>query len=107
MLTPANRASCGPLGANGLPANAIDPESGRCAPLSTFINVLLPAPFSPISANTRPERTSSATSLSACVAPKRLEMRIMFSNGADMLRGSVLSKADAEITIDAKGTRVL
>src|SRR6516165_4522180 len=47
------------------------PSSGLCAPESTFIKVLLPAPFSPTNANTSPARTDKSTPSSATVAPKR------------------------------------
>ncbi len=50
------------------------PLSGVTAPLSTFMSVLLPAPFSPISANTSPLFASSETCHSARVGPKLLLM---------------------------------
>src|SRR5579884_52132 len=41
------------------------PASGGCAPASTLISVLLPAPFSPTSASTSPARKSRSTPRSA------------------------------------------
>jgi len=65
-----------------VPATCIVPESASQAPLSTFISVLLPAPFSPISAITRPAVISNETSSSAWVAPNRLAMPDMPSRAA-------------------------
>ena len=45
----------------------------------TFINVLLPAPFSPMSACTSPLRNSRLTPSSATVGPKRLWMLVRLS----------------------------
>src|SRR5436309_82444 len=50
------------------------PASGRTAPLSTFISVDLPAPFSPTRAWTSPRRSTRLTPRSACVGPKCLWM---------------------------------
>ena len=45
----------------GCPAIRISPPSGGWTPPRIFISVLLPAPFSPISASTSPGRASSDT----------------------------------------------
>src|SRR5688500_7812344 len=45
------------------------------------MSVLLPAPFSPMSASTSPARTSSSTFLRARVAPNDLETADMRSSG--------------------------
>src|SRR5258708_26341215 len=59
------------------------PSSGGCAPESTFISVLLPAPFSPTSASTSPARTKRSTPSSATVAPKRFRTPSMRKSSAD------------------------
>src|SRR5258705_8273275 len=68
---PQSRAWRGFAGVNDRPSSSMEPASGRSAPLKTFMSVLLPAPFSPMSACTSPAWTSSETLRSACVAPKR------------------------------------
>src|SRR5882672_10199087 len=55
------------------PSMAISPASARYAPLRTFINVDLPAPFSPSSTWTSPARRSKSTPSSATTPGKRLE----------------------------------
>ena len=64
----------------GAPSSSSVPASGRSAPASTFISVLLPAPFSPSSACTSPARDardrrrrarSSRRTRLRCRAPKR------------------------------------
>src|SRR5262245_9196213 len=84
MATPRRRASSGPRGAYGRPSSAIAPASGRTAPLSTFISVDLPAPFSPTRAWTSPGKSSRSTPRSACVGPKRLSMAVMARRGGVM-----------------------
>ena len=69
---PAAAASSGLRGAKGDPSSRISPASARRLPPSTFINVDLPAPFSPTSPRTRPAPTAKETSLSARVAKKLL-----------------------------------
>src|SRR5271156_3001808 len=70
----------------------MDPESGRYAPARIFMSVLLPAPFSPMSARTSPDSTPSETPSSALVAPNDLvTSRISRSTAAshtDSLRAS-------------------
>jgi hypothetical protein len=58
----------------GLPSRMISPASGVYTPDSIFIRVLLPAPFSPITAWISPLRTVRCTPRSARVAPKRFSM---------------------------------
>src|SRR5438876_11572587 len=69
---PLSRASSGLAGAYARPSTSIVPASGLIRPASTFINVLLPAPFSPISACTSPFCKRRFTPSSATVGPKRL-----------------------------------
>src|SRR5689334_1747287 len=71
MDTPLSWAARGPSGRNDLPASVIVPRSGTTAPDSTFISVLLPAPFSPRSAWTSPGSASRSTPASAVTAPNR------------------------------------
>jgi hypothetical protein len=52
----------------------IVPASGGSAPASTFMSVLLPAPFSPMRAWTCPAWSSKVTPSSAMVAPKRFSI---------------------------------
>src|SRR4051812_12793429 len=61
-----------PLSTTGWPLISSSPSSGEYAPPRIFINVLLPAPFSPISASTSPAFDSNDTSLSATTPGKRL-----------------------------------
>src|SRR5262249_16816367 len=58
----------------GCPLISIVPRSGCTDPASTFISVLLPAPFSPINACTSPCCKRRFTSFSASVGPKLLLM---------------------------------
>ena len=58
----------------GLPWKVMVPLSAMYMPMSTFIKVDFPAPFSPISACTVPLRTVSPTSLSAFTPGNDLEM---------------------------------
>src|SRR2546429_7679809 len=69
---PLSRASSGLAGAYARPSTSIVPASGLIRPASTFIKVLLPAPFSPISACTSPFCKRRLTPSSATVGPKRL-----------------------------------
>src|SRR5215831_1395318 len=69
MSTPARRASTGRGGRYGEPSSKSSPESGKVAPARTFISVLLPAPFSPMSACTCPGSAEKLTPPRATVAP--------------------------------------
>src|SRR3981081_506338 len=66
------------------------PSSGLCAPESTFINVLLPAPFSPTKAKTSPARTDKSTPSSAMVAPKRFRTPSIRSSSVCSAMGKLL-----------------
>src|SRR5829696_8558428 len=94
---PHCRAWWGFAGVKCLPSRSISPASGRHAPLSTFMSVLLPAPFSPISACTSPGATSSATSRRACVAPKRFCTPDIFSR----------NDTSVEVFVDGRMQQVL
>ena len=59
---PSRFASRTPESTTGLPSSWISPSSGRYAPPRIFISVLLPAPFSPMSASTSPAESVSETS---------------------------------------------
>src|SRR5947209_6254571 len=83
---PQCRAWSGFSGTNGWPSSSRVPASGRYAPLSTFIKVLLPAPFSPIKAWTSPGATSSDTPRSARVAPKLFLMPFRRRAAGDVMR---------------------
>src|SRR4029453_3787161 len=78
---PLSLASSGLVGRYGLPSIDIAPSSDRREPAMTFINVLLPAPFSPMRACTSPFRRSRLTPSRATVGPKRLEMDERVSMG--------------------------
>src|SRR6187399_61799 len=65
-----------------LPSSRTCPSSGSCAPPRIFINVLLPAPFSPINASTSPRPSDRETSLSATTPGKRLVMPRIESKSA-------------------------
>ena len=69
---PWRLASSGDAGRYGWPSIAIVPASARSAPASTFISVLLPAPFSPMSAWTCPAWSSKLTPSSATVGAEAL-----------------------------------
>jgi len=55
-----------------LPLSRMRPEVGRSTPVTQLKNVLLPAPFGPITARISPRRTSRLTLLSAVNPPKRM-----------------------------------
>src|SRR5262245_11515279 len=72
----------------GAPSSRISPASGCSTPASTRIKVLLPAPFSPISATASPRCTTKSTAESACTPGKPLSTPRASSNGAGI--GSLL-----------------
>ncbi len=84
--TPASSASRGRRGANGAPSSTISPSSGRQTPASTFISVLLPAPFSPTRPSTSPRWSVMPTRSSASTPGKRFEIARISRSGA-MLGG--------------------
>src|SRR3712207_4962384 len=57
------------------------PLSGRTTPPSTFMSVLLPAPFSPTKPSTSPARSRSDTPSSATTPGKALPMPSSSSSG--------------------------
>src|SRR5437763_16276744 len=61
------------------------PASGATAPLSTFMSVDLPAPFSPTRAWASPGRRSRSTPLRAAVGPNDLRMPVMVRRAAVMV----------------------
>src|SRR4051794_18682935 len=73
---PRRLAVVGSLCATSEPFIFIQPVSGRWAPVMTFTNVDLPAPFSPISACTSPGRSLNDTPLSACTPAKDFVMPV-------------------------------
>src|SRR5215470_2737134 len=70
-------ASRGLAIAAGRPSIRISPESAWCAPDSTRISVLLPAPLPPTRPTTSPRRKSTLTSSTACTPPKATRMCCM------------------------------
>ena len=58
----------------GAPSILISPSSGCSSPNSTFISVVLPAPFSPTRAWMLPRPTAKSTPSFATKAPNRLVM---------------------------------
>src|SRR6478735_10802044 len=78
---PSSWASAGVRFSTVSPSKTIDPSSGAIVPEATYINVDLPAPFSPSRAWTSPERTSNETFLSATTASKCLVMPSMDNVG--------------------------
>ena len=79
--TPSAAIACGGFPDDLRPSNTIEPEVGLYTPVSRLKNVVLPAPFGPISATIEPrgivKSTSSVTamrppnSLRTCVATRR------------------------------------
>ena len=69
ITTPRSAAERGEENATGSPSRTTCPVDGCSMPDKIFISVDLPAPFSPKSAMTRPECTSSDTPFSAWVPP--------------------------------------
>src|ERR1035441_1898108 len=69
---PSARAAAGLLCATRRPTTVSVPESGFSAPVMTLISVDFPAPFSPRSACTSPDRRVNETPRSACTPAKDL-----------------------------------
>src|SRR5215469_4751443 len=74
MPMPALIASFGERMRTGLSSRRISPSSGCIRPYSTFISVVLPAPFSPSSARISPGCTTRSMPSLATRPPKRLVM---------------------------------
>src|SRR5438093_1526414 len=70
------------------------PASGWSAPLRIFIKVLLPAPFSPMTAWTSPRATSRETLLRARVAPKLLSTPVTRSRGTAIISDMVQRRVE-------------
>src|SRR6187455_3220160 len=79
MLIPRSMAPWGLWMCVSLPLTRISPASRVSAPARIFINVDLPAPFSPTSACTSPGRTSNVTPLNARTAPNDFSMPVAAS----------------------------
>src|SRR4029077_11793815 len=77
----------------------IVPPSRGCTPVNTLINVLLPAPFSPMSAWTSPARTVKSTPCSA-FTPGKVLARPRISSSAF---GSVAMSVGKTLSILAIG----
>src|SRR5713101_4949163 len=89
--TPRRCASPGSPITVSRPSKRMLPASGRCAPASTLMRVLLPAPFSPSNANTSPARNSKSTPRSACTPGKDFSMpRISSSGTAEVVSAAAM-----------------
>ena len=77
----------------GLPSMVICPESGGSSPYSTFMSVLLPAPFSPTTACTSPAYRSIETPSLASTVPQRREMSRSVMAGAGTTVGGTMRAA--------------
>src|SRR5690606_29222502 len=82
MLTPAASAAAGDAGAYSSPRRRMWPASGWWTPAIALINVDLPAPFSPSTANRSPAASVKLAAERAAVAPKLLESSETSSSGA-------------------------
>src|SRR5881394_1069553 len=85
MLIPWRLASRAFFNRTRRPASRISPSSGSWTPARSFISVDLPAPFSPTTAWTSPQRISKLTWSSAVTPPKRLETRSSSMRGASAI----------------------
>ena len=89
---PCEIASWGEWKATRLSLRRISPPSGRYKPAKTFINVLLPAPFSPNSACTCPSRQTKSTWSIASTPGKRFTIaRISKAVGDSVIYSPKLS----------------
>src|SRR5215470_8892053 len=79
---PSLAASFGPWMCTSCPSNRIRPLSAAWVPATHLIRVDLPAPLSPTSAITSPERTSKSTPRNASTDPKLLKIPRSSSVGA-------------------------
>ena len=85
MPMPKPKASLALEITTGFPSIKIAPLSGLWMPPKIFIRVDLPAPFSPMSACTSPQRTSKFTWSLASTSGKRLTMFCMETAGASVM----------------------
>jgi hypothetical protein len=67
MRMPSASAALREAGWYGWPSSSMVPVVAGSSPQMIFDSVLLPAPFSPVSASTSPPRTASSTSRSTGV----------------------------------------
>src|SRR5437899_709270 len=89
--TPRRCASPGSRITVSRPSRRMLPASGRWAPASTLMSVLLPAPFSPSRANTSPARNSKSTPRSACTPGNDFAMpRISSSRSAEFVSAAAM-----------------
>src|SRR5262245_13860788 len=91
---PSSRAKRGSAFASGFPTISTVPVSGRCAPVTTRMSVLLPAPFSPTRAWTSPGRRSKETSRSARTPAKDLETAVSFRSASTGVPGAHRNRTD-------------
>src|SRR6185436_9643862 len=70
--SPRRERRCAASAVMSSPAKWICPASGRSSPESCLMNVVLPAPFGPITACVSPARTSKSTESVATSAPNVL-----------------------------------
>src|SRR3954454_23408800 len=98
MPTPRRAASIGSAIVTFEPCKRISPASGSTNPMSIFINVDLPAPFSPRMPWMRPDRSERLTRSQAMTFPKRLEMSTNSAAGGEPGSPPVLCSAAAAVT---------
>src|SRR4051795_5886743 len=79
---PSAAASRGVRMRTGFPSHRICPCSGLWIPAMHLMSTDFPAPLSPMSAVTSPERTSRSTSVSACTGPKFFDTPCKRSRGS-------------------------
>src|SRR3954447_16265288 len=105
MPMPASMASAEECIRTGRPSTRISPSSGLYRPYTTFINVDLPAPFSPSRACTSPGiRSRSTRSLATMSGGKRLVMPRSSSTGVPEPRvRSGVADATASVLLDDRG----
>src|ERR1700736_897618 len=65
------------------PLNRMRPDEGRSTPVRQLKNVLLPAPFGPITARISPRGSSKLMALSGATPPKRMPRSSVRSTGGE------------------------
>src|ERR1043166_5033826 len=106
MAMPARRACSGFSGRNRSPSRWMVPASAWQAPLRIFMSVLLPAPFSPISACTSPAPVAKETFLRAHVAPKLFRTPAICKRGA-VTGGELSSSCGSRSSGGGKSANIL
>src|SRR5687767_12498947 len=81
--TPASAMSRGGRPVMSVPASTTRPASGRSWPLMQLKQVVLPAPFGPISATSSPADTANVASRTACTPSKDFARRWTDRTGAN------------------------